>query len=138
MMLIWTPNLAIGVPHIDEQHKELFSRADKLFEAGRNRKTSEYISELLDFLEDYTIKHFSEEEKLMKSINYPHLAEHMAAHVYFKDRLKKLKDDYTASGCNILVILEANNLVGEWLINHVSRMDKKIGDYINEKGIKAE
>lgn len=133
-MLIWTPNLSIGVPHIDEQHKELFNKADKLFEAGRNRRTKEYIGELLEFLEDYTLQHFSDEEDYMRSINYPGLEEQIAAHNYFKERLKKLKSDYEESGSNLLVILDANDLVGEWLITHISRMDKKIGRFIEEKG----
>jgi hemerythrin len=132
--VLWTPNLAIGVEMIDEQHKEWFKRAEELFEAGRNRRSKEYIGEMLDFLDEYTKKHFADEEKFMESINYPELDAQKKAHSYFIDQLAKLKADYEESGSNILVILNANQLVGDWLINHISKMDKKIGEFVANRG----
>lgn len=119
---------------IDEQHKEWFKRAEELFEAGRNRRSKEYIGEMLDFLDEYTKKHFADEEKFMESINYPELDAQKKAHSYFIDQLAKLKADYEESGSNILVILNANQLVGDWLINHISKMDKKIGEFVANRG----
>ena len=69
----WTPNLAVGVALIDDEHKELFSRAEALFEAGRNRKSAEYIGEMLTFLDEYTKQHFADEENYMLSIRLPGL-----------------------------------------------------------------
>ena len=125
----WTPNLSVGVALIDEQHKMLFEKADKLFEAGKNRQAKEYIGELLDFLEDYTKKHFSDEENYMRSINYPGYADQKKAHDSFTSRLAKLQSDYKASGGDLLVILNANQLVYEWLMQHISHMDKKLGEF---------
>jgi len=70
-LMPWTPDLSVGVAMIDEQHKMLFEKVDKLFEAGKNNQEKEYISKLLDFLDAYTKKHFSDEEKYMLSIHYP-------------------------------------------------------------------
>ena len=39
MAVKWTPNLSVGVEHIDEQHKIWFEKANDLFEAGKNRRT---------------------------------------------------------------------------------------------------
>ena len=125
----WTPNLSVGVALIDEQHKMLFEKADKLFEAGKNRQAKEYIGELLDFLEDYTKTHFSDEENYMRSINYPGYADQKKAHDSFTSRLAKLQSDYKASGGDLLVILNANQLVYEWLMQHISHMDKKLGEF---------
>lgn len=69
--MAWNESLSVGVDQIDEQHKELFKRVDQLFEAGKNQKAKEYIGELLDFLDDYTKKHFQEEEQYMQRIQYP-------------------------------------------------------------------
>jgi len=120
---------------IDEQHKEWFDRAEKLFEAGRNRRSKEYIGEMLEFLDQYTKKHFSDEEKFMESIGYPELEAQKKAHAFFVERLAQLKKDYEESGSNIVVILNANELVGDWLINHISRMDRKIGEYVRSQGL---
>jgi hemerythrin len=125
----WTPNLSVGVPMIDEQHKTWFEKADKLFEAGKNNQAKEYVGELLNFLEDYTRKHFADEEQYMLSIRYPAYSEQKAAHADFIRQLKKLRADYDASGGNLLVILGANQLVLQWLTQHISNMDKKIGQF---------
>lgn len=123
----WTPNLSVGVEEIDAQHKTWFEKAEKLFEAGKNNQAKAYIGELLDFLESYTKKHFADEERYMQRIRYPQYEEQRAAHAAFITQLQKLRGDYAASGGNILVILNANQMVVEWLTKHISNMDKKIG-----------
>ncbi len=125
----WTSNLSVGVSMIDDQHKTWFEKADKLFEAGKNNQAKEYVGELLNFLEDYTKKHFADEEKYMLSIKYPAYNEQKAAHTEFIRQLAKLRTDYAASGGNLLVILNANQLVLQWLTQHISNMDKKIGQF---------
>ncbi len=125
----WTPNLTVGVATIDDQHKTLFEKADALFEAGKNRKSAEYIGELLEFLDTYTKQHFGDEERYMLSIRYPDYEFQKKAHADFLSRLAKLKEEYSKSGGNILVILEANQMMINWLTQHISGMDKKIGDY---------
>ena len=125
----WTQNLSVGVGLIDDQHKTWFEKAEKLFEAGKNHQAKEYIGELLHFLEDYTKKHFADEEKYMLSIQYPGYPVQKQAHAEFIRQLGKLRSDYDTSGGNILVILGANQLVVNWLTQHISNMDKKIGEY---------
>ena len=126
----WTPDLSVGVAMIDDQHKTWFEKAEKLFEAGKNKQAKEYIGELLDFLQDYTKKHFADEEKYMLSIKYPQYEDQKKAHTAFIAQLDKLRSDYSTSGGNILVILNANQLVLGWLTQHISVMDKKIGQFV--------
>lgn len=125
----WTPNLSVGVDMIDDQHKMWFEKAEKLFDAGKNNQAKEYIGELLDFLDSYTKKHFSDEEKYMLSIHYPEYDAQKKAHTAFIAQLTKLRSDYKSSGGNLLVILNANQMVIQWLTQHISNMDKKIGEF---------
>lgn len=125
----WTPNLSVGVKLIDDEHKMWFEKAEKLFDAGRNNQAKEYVGELLKFLDDYTKKHFSDEEKYMLSIHYPGYEEQKKAHTTFIAQLAKLRSDYETSGGNLLVILNANQMVLDWLTKHISNMDKKIGEF---------
>ncbi|HHY51639.1 MAG TPA: hemerythrin family protein [Clostridiales bacterium] len=130
----WTPSLSVGVELIDEQHKTWFEKADKLFEAGKNNQAKEYVGELLDFLDSYTKKHFADEEQYMLSIHYPGLEEQKRAHTAFIAELTKLRSQYKESGGNLTVIINANKMVIEWLTKHISNMDKKIGDFVRQKG----
>lgn len=129
----WTPNLSVGVTTIDDQHKTWFEKAEKLFDAGKNHQAKEYVGELLGFLDDYTKKHFSDEEKYMLSIHYPEYEEQKKAHKLFIDQLAKLRGDYESSGGNILVIMNANMMVLDWLTKHISNMDKRIGEFVKNK-----
>jgi hemerythrin len=133
MAIEWTSNLSVGVASIDDQHKKLFQMADQLFEAGRNNKSKEFISEMLDFLDKYTKQHFQSEETYMKSIGYPALDNQKKMHSDFIDALAKLRNDFAESGGNILVILNANQMVVDWLLKHISGEDKKIGDFARTK-----
>lgn len=125
----WMPNLSVGVQLIDDQHKTLFEKVDRLFDAVKSGKAKEYVGELLAFLKEYTQTHFADEERYMLSIQYPHYKEQKEAHDYFVAQLTKLQNDYQTSGGNLLVILNANHLVSEWLMKHISVMDRKIGEF---------
>ena len=131
----WTTSLAVGVDMIDEQHKKWFEMADQLFEAGRNRKAGEYIIQMLKFLEDYTKKHFGDEERYMQGIRYPEYETQRAMHADFIKQLNTLKADYEKSGGNITVIMDANQMVLNWLTNHIAKQDKKIGEYVKSARI---
>lgn len=125
----WTPNLSVGVEMIDDQHKMWFEKAEKLFDAGKNHQAKEYIGELLTFLDDYTKKHFADEEKYMLSIHYPEYEAQKKAHTTFIAELAKLRNDFDTSGGSLMVILNANQMVVDWLTKHISNMDKKIGEF---------
>ncbi len=128
----WTPSLSVGVELIDEQHKTWFDKAEKLFEAGRKRESQQYIGELLEFLDSYTKEHFADEEKYMLKINYPGYDDQKKAHTAFIAQLAELKENFKTSGGNLLVILNANKIVIDWLIKHISNMDKNIGKFARE------
>jgi len=129
MAITWTPNLTVGVKQIDDQHKIWFDKANELFEAGKAQRAKEYINTMIDFLDEYTKQHFRDEEAYMEKIGYPEIDAQKKAHASFIKDLAKLKSEYNESGGNLLVIINANKMVINWLTNHITTMDKKIGDY---------
>lgn len=130
----WTENLSIGVESIDEQHKKLFEMTDQLFDAGKKNKAMDFIVDLLNFMDDYTKKHFSDEEAYMQKIGFPGYPEQKKAHDELIQQIKILKKDYEASGGNIILIINANQILLDWLIQHISREDKKIGEFARSIG----
>lgn len=129
MAVVWTEDLSVGVSLIDDQHKIWFEKADQLFEAGKKGQAKEFIGQLLDFLDDYTKKHFHDEERYMLKINYPEYDRQKTLHTAFIGELDKLKKEFQESGGNILVVLNANQMVIDWLTKHISNEDKKIGKF---------
>lgn len=131
MAIEWTPNLSVGINSIDQQHKTLFEKANQLFEAGKNNRAKDFIAEMLEFLDSYTKQHFRDEEAYMRSISYPEYEDQKKLHDGFIAALGRLKKEYKESGGNILVILNANQMVVDWLLKHISIEDKKIGVFVN-------
>lgn len=129
MAMGWTEDLSVGVDLIDQQHKTWFEKADQLFEAGKQGKAKEFIAQMLQFLDEYTKMHFHDEEKYMLSIHYPEYETQKKLHSGFIEELAKLKKEYEQSGGNIVVIINANQMVINWLTKHISTQDKKIGAY---------
>ena len=56
--MTWNDNLKIGVSLIDSEHRELCDRIDRLLAACNQGKGSKEIAETVDFLQEYTVKHF--------------------------------------------------------------------------------
>lgn len=130
MGIEWRESLAIGVDAIDNQHKELLLRFDKLLNACQAGKGIEELKTLMAFLEEYVITHFSDEEGLQRQHRYPDYESHHAEHLYFIDQIKKLKKETEEEGVSTHHVIEANNMLLKWLLNHISKVDKKLGAFI--------
>ena len=127
---MWKDNLKIDVPLIDSEHKELCDRIDQLFAACSQGKGKEEIVKTLEFLEGYTIKHFSDEEKLQRASTYPKCKEHKELHEFFKKQIADLKSDISENGASIAVISKTNYFLMNWLLNHIQKVDKELAGYL--------
>ncbi|MDH4227189.1 MAG: bacteriohemerythrin [Deltaproteobacteria bacterium] len=132
-MLEWKSSFLVGVDAIDSQHKELFDKVNSFLKAmGPDKRAAEF-EETLKFLEDYVIKHFSDEEKLMHLHCFPHADSHMMQHKEFKNRLNDFKAAYAAKGITLPFTVEVSGYLTNWLIKHISVLDKELGAFINTK-----
>ena len=66
MRIVFDEALYTGNELIDNEHKELIDRVNKLVESCENGKEKVTAVKTLDFLMDYTDFHFSDEEKLQQ------------------------------------------------------------------------
>lgn len=132
MKMTWRDSFALGIPQIDKQHRELCDQIDKLYEAGSKGKGADEVVKTLNFLESYTVKHFSDEEKLQQQIKYPQAAQHKAKHTEFINKITKMKKDATASGVNITMVITLNQMISTWLIEHIKSADADYAKYYSK------
>lgn len=128
--MMWKESLRIGVPLIDSEHKELCDRIDRLFDACGKGKGREEILKTVEFLENYTIKHFGDEEALQRSSGYPKVKAHKAMHEYFKSKLCELKDDIQNNGASVATISKTNYFLMDWFLNHIQKVDSELAQYV--------
>lgn len=130
--MIWNDGLKIGVPLIDSEHKELCGRIDNLLTACSAGHGRDEIAQTVAFLQEYTVKHFSDEEKLQRSSGYPKCAEHKAMHEYFKSKVADLRASLEENGANVANVSETNYFLMNWLLNHIQKVDKELATYIKD------
>jgi len=130
MAYIWTKELAIGNSLIDAQHKQLVNSVNELMDACLRRKGRASLSATLDFLIDYTLKHFSDEENIQLQYRFPEYASHKRLHESFKVSVVELAQQLKAEGATVALVAKLNSNLGGWLVNHLKVEDKKIGDHI--------
>lgn len=122
-MLWWTDSLRTGNVKIDEQHKKIFQLGTEMLDL--NQETSKKtIQKTFQELIDYTKKHFSEEEKLMKDHDYSLLQEHQGRHREFIGKLHNILTDFKTTGYSEENIDNLKLLMVDWLINHINEADK--------------
>lgn len=133
MSIEWKPDYAIGYEKIDAQHKELFRRFNDLVVACKERRGRGEIDSLFNFLDEYVIYHFGEEEELMASRGYPQYEEHRRLHREFVERLQKWRHHLKTAGPTLDLVIETNQSMIVWLIDHICGVDIRLGQFLNNR-----
>lgn len=132
--MMWKEKFRIGVARIDEQHKELFRRVADFIQSvqgkGEWEKKLDKVKETLEFMKDYVIVHFNDEEDYQLKVNYPEYAAHKQTHERFKAEIDKYAQKFEDSGYSEETVQEFGGKLMTWLIYHVAGDDQKIGEYV--------
>jgi len=132
-LIEWQESLSVGVLEIDIQHKLLFERVNTFLDACQSKADNETVHRLFWFLEAYAVTHFAEEEKLMQQVMYPDYVQHRRLHQEFVAEVGRIKKRLKAEGPTPALVSETTKFVSSWLIQHISRMDRAIGQYMNQR-----
>ena len=127
-MIKWKEEYYMGVESLDEQHKELFEIANRIYSLLKNELILDKynrIIEIIDELKNYTMNHFQAEEEYMKSIGYKRFLSQKAAHNEFLEKMNSIDVEKIDNGHNeyLIGILD---FVCDWLAQHIIKEDKLI------------
>ena len=133
-LMTWSSKYSVGVGAMDSQHTQLFNMVNELHAAMMQGKAQSATGPLLRKLVEYTQKHFTAEEALMASKNYPDLAMHKAEHVALTKKVGEFLTRFE-KGENTLS-LHLMNFLRDWLTTHIQKEDHKYGEFLNRLGVK--
>jgi hemerythrin len=127
-MVKWEDKYCLRIEAIDEQHRQLFEIAGRIYELLKNELITDkydHIIEIIDELKNYTIYHFKAEEEYMQSIGYKKFLSHKVFHNDFLDKMENVDLNKIDNGHNeyLIGILD---FVCEWLVEHILKEDKQI------------
>lgn len=126
--LVWQDRYNIGVEIIDKEHKKLFSILNKLFDFGKQEEKSQWVcQEAVKYFKDHAVKHFTEEEEYMASINYEGLETHKRIHKNFRERtLPALERELEQTDFSEDAVEHFLGVCAGWLIGHTLIEDHAI------------
>ena len=117
-----------GIELIDDEHKKLFDiirETNDIIHAQFLHDKYDEIMRILHELQEYTERHFKDEEDYMERIGYKRIEVQKRAHEAFVDKIKKIDlreiDDNQEEYLEELI-----DYLLKWLSNHILKMDKKI------------
>lgn len=122
-LIRWEESYSVHEPLLDSHHQRLFSMLNELYERVVNSSSLDCILPVLDEFYDYTTYHFSAEEEHMRVLGFTDTAEHIEQHQEFIRALDSLRLRYHDNDLD--VARELLIILGEWLLHHVMKVDKK-------------
>lgn len=120
--ITWSEGYSVGIKEIDAQHKKLIELINGLY-GLYVEKNEKDIGKIIKEIKEYTIYHFSAEEKLFRENKYDGARAHIKLHEDFIQEFNDMVKDYTKmpSVLNIRIL----TFLQKWLTNHILKEDKK-------------
>ena len=123
----WNDSYLLGIPMIDNQHKNFFVILDNLETLNQKQEKSEMHS-LINELQNYVIYHFQTEEDLMVKSQSPNIDLHVMEHELFRKKVEEFHHSYYNN--NEELLNEMISFMRKWLIIHISGTDAEYADSI--------
>lgn len=132
-LLTWNTRYSVGVRALDSQHTALFDILNDLHGAMMKGQAQQMTGPMLRKLVDYTRTHFQAEEGMLAAARYPGLEKHKVLH---RDLMKQVEDYSTRfERGEITLNLHLLNFLRDWLTNHIQKVDREYGPWLNERGM---
>ena len=131
--LQWNDALSTSVGEIDNQHKELIERINRLLAAFARSTGREEMERIVQFLTDYVVLHFGTEERYMQKFGYTNFTQHKAQHELFVRAFHRVRDRLFADKTDPQLMEDTRQLVVDWLVNHIKLSDRALGLFLKHK-----
>lgn len=132
-LVTWSDEYSVNIKSVDAQHQKLVMMLNELHDAMMVGKGKEVLGSVLNEIIDYTIYHFSTEEKYFDKYGYPDAELHKNQHKEMVEKVGALRERFEA-GENVLT-LDVMNFLRDWVHDHIHGSDKLFGPFLNSKGV---
>ncbi len=114
----WTPELEIGIPFVDADHKVLVGLLDQTETCIEQNEETGLLGSVLSALAEYVSYHFAREEKLFEGCGYAaadfHIKIHRDLETEVLDLCRRFKDDPQSVEAD-----EVRDFLHDWLVEHI-------------------
>ena len=131
VLVEWNERYSVGIPKIDEQHKELLRLTNELYASclkDNDEEAKAHFKSTVGAIVNYVSEHFGAEERLLQRINYPWYAKHKQEHDNFVKKVLEQVKEFSEGKSFV-----PNNFVRylkDWILSHIAMSDKQYSEYI--------
>jgi len=126
----WQDEYSVGVAEIDDQHKRIADLFTLIDTAIESRAGWSDVFFKIEQLREHARFHFALEESLMRIHGYSKLAEHVAQHKHFLDKLDQLQ----MTTLSRQVTMTTLSYLSNWYMEHMKTLDRDFVRYIIDSG----
>ena len=136
-IISWGEVYVVGIELIDDQHKELVSLINQLYQAclTGNEEVETMFKEAMSRMVAYVKFHFAAEQKLLTRIKYPNFNEHKKQHDTLVMEILNAAKEYNEG--KKFVPHNFVRTLKDWVLGHIAVADKSYAIYIHEQKAKG-
>jgi len=128
----WTNEEFVNIKKIDAQHSSMVNIVNDMHQHLSIPDRDKHI-ELFDSLITLLIEHCNTEEYYMKEYDYPGYISHKLEHDRFVKKITEFGKSVKTNEAKMN--LEMLKSFKKWFFNHMDLNDRRLGEYLIEKGI---
>lgn len=129
---VWNNQLMLNIVEMDNEHKILVGKINELVDAlaeNNVKPCPSLIQERFTALAQYTVKHFSDEERYMESVNYPQLNSHKRIHASLLKQVGNFKQELQKGTLDDMKLI---SFLRNWLISHIMGVDMQYSQHVHK------
>ena len=130
-LVTWDERYMVGIPLIDEQHKELVLLTNQLYRACFNGNEATVFPETMSRMVEYVRFHFGAELELLKRINYPDYSTHKNQHDTLVLKILEAVQEYKPG--RKFVPNHFARTLKDWIFSHIAIYDKIYAAYVADQ-----
>jgi hemerythrin-like metal-binding protein len=134
--IAWTDYLSVGVPEMDEEHRQFISRVNDLNKAIIESEDKKTVEHMMDLMLMEAAHHFWHEQELLARWNYPDTAAHTAKHAELTAQFDRMMKEFAESEISFVWALKGLRLKN-LLVEHLLKEDMKYRDFLRGETAQA-
>ena len=127
--IAWNDFLSVGVPEMDEDHRQFISRVNELNQAIIESEDKATVERKMDMMLMEAAHHFGQEQELLARWKYPDAAAHAAKHAELIAQFARVMQEFAQTDISFVWALKGLRLK-QLLVEHLLKDDRKYRDFL--------
>ena len=127
--IAWSNFLSVGVPEMDEEHRQFIARVNALNKAILECEDKATVERMMDLMLTEAAHHFRHEQELLARWKYPDTAAHTAKHAQLIAQFERVMKGFAQTDISFVWALKGLHLK-QLLVEHLLQEDMKYRDFL--------